>query len=49
MGELGGVLGVRAKPPPNRQRVAVGDTPDAGEQVTRKAGPAESHAQLQWR
>lgn len=42
LGELGGVLGVIAGPPPNRRRVAVGATPDAGEQVTRKAGPAES-------
>lgn len=28
--------------PPNRRRVAVGATPDAGEQVTRAARPAES-------
>ena len=41
-GGVGWQPGVRVGPPPKRRRVAVGATPKAREQVTRKSGPAES-------
>lgn len=43
-GGVGWQPAVRVGPPAKSQRVAVGATPKAGEQVTRNSEPAESHS-----